>query len=88
MIVRGATPGLALAAVLLAGAPATGEEIGPAPIRLTWMDVTGAAVGVDEVARAECRSVLERAGLEVIWRQGSGGEEARPDEIRELLDGY
>lgn len=85
MAIRGATLGRALAVALLAGAPAVGEETGVPPIRLVWLDTTGVTTGVGGVARAECRSVLEKSDLEVVWRQGSGGEEARPDEIRIIL---
>ncbi len=85
MVLRGATPGLALAAVLLAGASAAEEETASKSIRLVWLDPIGATVGVDGVARDECRSVLERADLDVVWRKGSGGEQARPGEIRVIL---
>jgi hypothetical protein len=37
------------------------------------------------VAQAECRSILRKAGLDLRWRRGSGGEEARPGEIRVVL---
>jgi len=85
MAKRGVALGGAMAVVLLAPMAATGEELGPTPVHLTWLDVTGVTVGVDGVARGECRSMLKEAGLEVIWRRGSGGEEARPGEIRIIL---
>jgi hypothetical protein len=84
MTARRATLGVALGLVLAAGR-VSGEEPSPLPLRLTWLDVEGVAVGVDGVARSECRSVLEKAGLEVKWRRGAGGEEARPGEVRVLL---
>jgi hypothetical protein len=57
----------------------------PPALRLVWLDVTGTARGVDEMARAEARSILERSGLDVIWRGGKVGELARPGEILVIL---
>jgi hypothetical protein len=78
------TLGLALVGALVAGG-ASGGEHERAAVRMVWLDVEGATVGVDGVARSECRSVLGEAGLDVVWRRGKGGEEARTGEIRILV---
>jgi hypothetical protein len=85
MRARETTLGLALVGVVLVAGDASGEEPTPPALRLAWLDVEGVAVGVDGVARSECRSVLEGAGLAVEWRRGKGGEEARRGEIRIIL---
>jgi hypothetical protein len=48
--------------------------------------MNGVAPGVGGVARAEARQILEEAGLVLVWRRGSQGEESRPGEIRVILD--
>ena len=58
---------------------------GTPAVLLAWVDVSSAAVGLGGVARSEVRSILEKAGLDVVWRQDSGGEAARPGEIRIIL---
>ncbi len=54
----------------------------PAVLHLAWMDVTRLGVGADQIIRAEARSILEEAGIEVVWRVAEAGEEARPGEVR------
>jgi hypothetical protein len=85
MTAREATLGLAVVGAVLLAGRVSGEEASPPALRLAWLDVEGVATGIDGVARSECRAVLERAGLDVEWRQGSGGEEARAGEVRVLL---
>ena len=58
---------------------------GPPAVLLVWLDVSSAAVGLDGVARSEVRSILEKAGLDIVWRRGSGAEAARLGEIRIIL---
>jgi hypothetical protein len=84
MTARGVSLGVVLAGALATG-PASGEEPDRVVLHLAWLDVAGAAVGVDGVARAECRTILERAGFELEWRRGAGGEEARPEEVRVIV---
>lgn len=86
MTAREAALGVTLiGVVLVAGRASANDEPALPALRLAWLDVEGVTVGVEGVARSECRSVLEKAGLEVVWRRGSGGEEARPGEVRVLL---
>jgi hypothetical protein len=85
MTAREATLGVWLVGVALVAGPASGEEPSPPTVRLAWLDVDGVTAGVDGVARSECRSVLEEAGLDVEWRRGSSGEAARPGEVLVLV---
>jgi hypothetical protein len=83
MFARGTAVAVALSAALVPGA--RGDEGRPAPVPLVWLDGSGVTVGVDGVARDECRSVLKRAGIDATWRRGAGGEAARPGEIRIIV---
>jgi hypothetical protein len=62
------------------GVPCPGRRARP-PLRLVWLDVTGAARGLEQVARAEARTRLEPAGRDLVWREGRGGERPRRGEI-------
>ena len=88
MSARG-TAEILVAIILVPAAAGAGEPValpaGPPALLLTWLDVSGVTGGVDGVARSEVRSILSEAGLEVAWRRGRGGEEARPGEIQIIL---
>jgi hypothetical protein len=65
-----------------------GPRVLPEPaatLRLVWLDPTGAAIGVDGLARDEARSLLGSMGAIVSWRRGAPVEPARPDEVRVIL---
>jgi hypothetical protein len=66
--------------------PSTTAQADSRVLRLAWLDVTGVAPGVGGVAQAEAREILEEAGLQLVWRRVSEGEESRPGEIRVILD--
>ena len=60
-------------------------ETPPATLHLAWLDPSGAAGGVAEMARSEVRSILGEAGLQIVWRRASTGELARPGEVLVIL---
>ncbi len=73
----------------LAGASDAGPrrraKAGAPGLSLAWVDVSGLARGVEGIARWEVRSILDRAGVETLWRRASPEEEGRPGEVRIVL---
>jgi hypothetical protein len=58
---------------------------GPPALHLAWMDVTGAALGLEGFALPEARRLLESMGVRVTWRRADAGEGARSSEVRVIL---
>jgi hypothetical protein len=85
MTTRAAKIGVAMV-FLAASATAEGEDGGDeASIHVAWLDVGGVVDEIAEMAQAECRSVMRRAGRDVVWSQAVDGESGRRDEIRVIL---
>jgi len=76
---------LAIGVLVLAASvpPAAAAEAGP--LRLAWVDPSGAARGLEFFAQAEASAQLRRAGLRVSWRRARAEELARADEVRVIL---
>ena len=54
-------------------------------VRLAWVDPTGAAASVYELAHTEASAVLAEAGLEVSWRRVPPSTVLEPEEIAVVI---
>lgn len=66
-------------------APKAEARVTPAEVRLVWTDPSGAAAGLEPLARAEAEGLLRAMGVPVAWRRGDARELSRKGEVRVIL---